>query len=230
MGFRVGIIDDNELWRTSLRNSLQERGLDVTICSERVDTFLEQVRADPPDVVIVDLRMPPSLTDQGIRVAEQLREEFPDLGIIIMSGYEEDLRHHYVRRAARQIPHGPLGFLYKDRVTPVSLYADICRVAQGRSVVDADIAVDVVESLRKQQAGASAFSEIELRILNLMVAGWTNKSISTEIRLSIPAIERHVSEIFRKLIPDGTDPGSERNKRVLAVVAWLNRTSRPADD
>ncbi|MBG0825928.1 response regulator transcription factor [Planomonospora sp. ID91781] len=229
MGFRIGIIDDNELWRTSLRNSLQDRGLEVTICSERVDAFMEQVRADPPNVVIVDLRMPPSLTDQGIRVAEQLREEFPDLGIIIMSGYEEDLRHHYARRAAQKIPRGPLGFLYKDRVTPVSLYADICRVAQGRSVVDADIAIEVVESLRSEQAGVAAFSDIELRILNFMVAGWTNKSISTEIRLSIPVIERHISEIFRKLIPDEKDPGSERNKRVLAVVTWLNRTGRPAN-
>ncbi|MEU4724731.1 response regulator transcription factor [Nonomuraea dietziae] len=230
MGFRVGIIDDNELWRTSLRNSLRDRGLEVTVCTERVDTFLEQIRADQPDVVIVDLRMPPSLTDQGIRIAEQLREEFPDLGIIIMSGYEEDLRHYYARRAAQKIPRGPLGFLYKDRVTPAGLYADICRVAQGRSVVDADIAGDVVESLRKEQAGAATFSDVELRILNLMVAGWTNKSISSEIMLSVPVIERHVSEIFRKLIPDRDDPVSERNKRVLAVVAWLNRTGRHTDN
>lgn len=232
MAITVGLLDDNEMWRNSLELSLEHGGFEVVVSSERPETFYAEIQVKTPDVALIDLRMPPTMTDEGIVVADHLRTTYPQMGLIILSGYEEPLRHYYVQQALNRIRPGPLGCLYKDRVTPRSLYVDVHRVASGKSVVDSVLATEMVSAVRER----AAFKEVELEVLELMVAGWTNRQIAPKMSMSIATVDRHVAEIFRKLLGPGDAGGSDlgretpsslgENKRVLAVVEWLRRTER----
>lgn len=209
---RVAQADDSVLFRRGLGLLLEQAGITV-VASVGSGPELEQI-LDPADVAVLDIRMPPTFTDEGLATAERLRRTFPGLGILVLSTYVEAT---YAIRLLRHGGHG-VGYLLKDRVDDVDALVDaLRRVAQGASVVDPD----VMERLVRQPARrrVESLSPRELEVLALVAQGRSNASIGRELHLQEKTVEGHVASTFIKL---GLLPAVDSNRRVLAVLEYLS--------
>jgi DNA-binding NarL/FixJ family response regulator len=210
---RVVIAEDETLLREGLARLLTEVGLDVVGTAGDAPGLLQEVANARPDVAIVDIRMPPTHTDDGLRAAIQIRERFAATGVLVLSHHIES---RYAMQLLEQQPERA-GYLLKDRVSDVAVFVDaLRRIADGECVLDPTI---VARLLHKFDAGPlNDLTEREHEVLSLMAEGHSNQGLSAQLRLSQRTVETHVRNIFMKLgIPESTD----YHRRVLAVLALL---------
>jgi DNA-binding NarL/FixJ family response regulator len=210
---RVVIADDAVLLREGAARLLQEAGFDVVAQAGDADELLRKVRAHKPDVAIIDVRMPPDNADDGLRAALTLRDELPDVGLLVLSQYVED------RYLAQLLAGGGegVGYLLKDRVAEIERLADaVRRVAEGGSVLDPEVVAHML-GRRREEGPLDALTDREREVLGLMAEGRTNRAIAAELFMSERAVERHVTSIFAKLELPATE---HDHRRVLAVVAY----------
>jgi DNA-binding NarL/FixJ family response regulator len=211
---RIVIADDAVLLREGAARLLEEAGHEVVAQAGDADDLLRKVRAHRPDVAIIDVRMPPDNSDDGLRAALAIRNELPEVGILLLSQYVED---RYLGRLLGGGAEG-VGYLLKDRVAEVERLAEaVERVAAGGSVLDPEVVVQMLGRAR-DKGPLDALTEREREVLGLMAEGRTNRAIATELFLSERAVERHVTSIFGKL---DLPTGEQGHRRVLAVLAYL---------
>jgi DNA-binding NarL/FixJ family response regulator len=211
---RVAIAEDSGLFRSSLALLLNSLGAEVTVAVPSGTELIAAIAASPPDVVILDIRMPPSFTDEGIRTAHALRGLHPDVGILVLSTYAES---KYASLLLEVVNAG-VGYLLKDNVTDAgALMESLSRVAAGGTVVDPAIVTRLLE--RKQKpAMRGILNDRELEVLRHMAEGRSNLGIARELFLSARTVETHVSSVFTKL---GLTQSDTENNRVRAVLAFL---------
>jgi DNA-binding NarL/FixJ family response regulator len=211
---RIVIADDAVLLREGAARLLEEAGHDVVAQAGDADDLLRKVRAHEPDVAVIDVRMPPDNSDDGLRAALTIRSELPDVGILLLSQYVED---RYFNELVSGGAEG-VGYLLKDRVTEVERLAEaVERVAAGGSVLDPEVVAQMLGRTREEDPLDSLTSR-EREVLGLMAEGRTNRSIAEALFLSERAVERHITSIFGKLDLPTTE---QDHRRVLAVLAYL---------
>jgi DNA-binding NarL/FixJ family response regulator len=211
---RIVIADDAVLLREGAARLLEDAGHEVVAQAGDADELLRKVRAHKPDVAIIDVRMPPDNTDDGLRAALEIRGELPDVGILLLSQYVED------RFLGQLLAGGAdgVGYLLKDRVTEVERLADaVQRVADGGSVLDPEVVAQMLGRSR-EEGPLDSLTPREREVLGLMAEGRTNRAIAGQLFLSERAVERHVTSIFGKL---GLPADEQDHRRVLAVLAYL---------
>ncbi len=210
---RVVIAEDSAVVREGIARLLQDEGYVVAATVGNADDLLDAVDREHPDLVIADVRMPPTKTDDGARAAEELRRRYPSLPIVLLSQHVETV--HSVALAAS----GSYGYLLKDRVLEVDDFLDsLARVARGGSVLDPEVVASLVRPSRRDDPLA-ALSGRELNVLELMAQGKSNGAIATDLWLTPRTVESHVRSILSKLqLTDAT----EGHRRVLAVLAYLS--------
>jgi DNA-binding NarL/FixJ family response regulator len=211
---RVAIAEDSGLFRSSLALLLRSLGAEVTASVASGAELLAAIRVSPPEVVIVDIRMPPSFSDEGIRAAHEIRGLHPDTGILVLSTYAES---SYASQLLETVPSG-VGYLLKDNVTDAdALMESLERVAAGETVVDPAIVRRLLGRKRKPSV-MDTLNERELAVLRNMAEGRSNLGIAKELYLSARTVETHVTNVFTKL---GLTPSDTENNRVRAVLAFL---------
>ena len=208
---RVVIAEDLALLRDGLTRLLRDNGFDVVAAVADGDALVNTVLLEKPDVAIVDVRLPPSFRDEGVRAALTLRERAPDTAVLIVSQYVE---HAYAAELLAD-GRGGLGYLLKDRIMDVDDFvAAVRRVADGGTALDPE----VVAQLLTRRGPLEVLSPRELEVLGLMAEGRSNAAIASQLVLTVGAVEKHVANIFTKLrLP----PSGEDHRRVLAVLAYL---------
>ena len=211
---RVVVADDVMLTREGITRLLADADVDVVGEAGDAASLLRAVRMTQPDAAVVDIRMPPTHTDEGLVAAQQIRAEHPDTGVLILSQYVEP---HYAMRLIEEHPER-IGYLLKERVFDVANLIDaLRRLADGETVVDPTIIACLFA--RKRLAGPlDQLTEREREVLALVAEGLSNRAIAARLFVTERTIEAHVKQIFLKLGLD-TDPDSHR--RVLAVLAYL---------
>jgi DNA-binding NarL/FixJ family response regulator len=213
---RVVIADDAPLIREGIATLLVEHDVDVVQQVDNADALLESVRALRPDVALIDIRMPPTHTDEGLRAAREIRAHHPDVAVLVLS---QHLEPEYALRLLEERPAGA-GYLLKERVGRVEQLLDaLDRVAAGECVVDRA----VVDELLARPRRADPIEELtprEREILALMAEGRSNQGICKALWLSPKTVETHIRGAFMKL---GIAAAPEDNRRVLAVLAYLER-------
>jgi DNA-binding NarL/FixJ family response regulator len=213
---RVVIADDSTLLREGLVRLLEEAGFDVAGQASDARGLLELVRVNQPNVAIVDIRMPPTHTDEGLRAAEDIRAHHSGIGVLILSEY---LEAHYAVRLI-QAASGGMGYLLKDRVSDLSSFVDaVRRVANGEFVIDPDIVTQLV-ARRRSPSPLDELTPREIEVLRLMAEGRSNRSICQKLFLSPNTVESHVRNILSKM---GLEESSNENRRVLAVITYLRK-------
>jgi DNA-binding NarL/FixJ family response regulator len=210
---RLVIADDSVLLREGMVRLLEEQGFEVAGQAGDGEDLLRKVRAHKPDVAIVDVRMPPTHTDEGLRAAHQIREELPDTGVLVLSQYVEE---EYATELIGDRADG-VGYLLKDRVADVEAFADaVRRVGQGGSALDPEVVSLMLG--RKRDEPLSELTPREREVLGLMAEGLSNNAIAGRLVVTERAVEKHVTSIFGKLrLP----PTGETHRRVLAVLAYM---------
>jgi DNA-binding NarL/FixJ family response regulator len=213
---RVALADDSVLLREGVARLLGESGFAVTTSVGSADELMAQIRLDAPDVAVVDIRMPPTFTDEGMRAAHTIRDELPAVAVLLLSQYvETDFALELVAKGAAR-----LGYLLKDRVANIQEFTDaVRRVAAGGSVIDPDVVSRLVGRARRDSP-LDALTERERDVLGLMAEGRSNQAISERMFVTMRAVEKHVTSIFVKL---GLPAASEDHRRVLAVLAFLRQ-------
>jgi DNA-binding NarL/FixJ family response regulator len=215
---RIVIAEDNGFFREALVTLLGAVGVEVLASVDNGADLLTAATADPPDIAIIDLRMPPTHTDEGLTAALELKQRLPDIGVLVLTA------HNQADHAAdlfRNAPRG-VGYLIKDHVTDVDMLRDaLARLRRGEVVIDPDVVGQLVGA-REASQELSALSDRERRVLELMAEGRTNAGIGRILHLSDRTVEDHVRSIFLKLglaeVDSSADGG---NKRVMAVLVWL---------
>ena len=211
---RVVIADDEVLLREGLERLLAEAGFDVVGKVGTAEELRRKVDVARPDVAIVDIKMPPTHTDEGIVAAHAIREAHPEVGVLVLSHY---LESRYALRLVEQHPGG-VGYLLKERVSDLAVLTDaLVRLHDGECVVDPTIVARLVNRARP----ASRLDDLTARereVLALMAEGRSNRGICDRLFLSPKTVEAHVKHIFTKL---GVDESADDHRRVLAVLAFL---------
>ena len=211
---RVIVADDVMLTRQGIVRLLREADVDVVAEAEDADGLLRHVRIARPDVAIVDIRMPPTHTDEGLVAAQRIRREHPSVGILVLSQYIEP---SYAMRLIEEHPER-VGYLLKERVFDVAVLVDaLRRIADGETVVDPTIVSRLV-GRRRREDPLNDLTEREREVLGLVAEGLSNKAIAGRLFVTERTVEAHVKQIFLKLRLQ-TNP--ESNRRVLAVLAYL---------
>jgi DNA-binding NarL/FixJ family response regulator len=211
---RVVIADDAVLLREGAVRLLTEAGIEVVAQAGDAEDLLRKVRAHKPDVAIIDVRMPPENTDDGLRAALVIREELPDVGLLLLSQYVED---RYLSELLAGGAEG-VGYLLKDRIADVERLSEaVERVSAGGSVLDPGVVAQMLGRSRDENP-LDALTDREREVLGLMAEGRTNRAIAGELYISERAVERHVTSIFNKL---ELAPTGEDHRRVLAVLTYL---------
>jgi DNA-binding NarL/FixJ family response regulator len=218
---RLAIAEDSGLFRSSLALLLEASGAQVTASVPSGAELLEAISASPPDAVILDIRMPPSFTDEGIRTAHELRGLYPQIGILVLSTYAET---GYASQLLETVPTG-VGYLLKDNVTDAGgLMDNLARVAAGETVIDPTIVRRLLQRNRRPSK-IDTLNERERAVLWHMAEGRSNLGIAKELFLSARTVETHVTSVFTKL---DLAPSDTENNRVRAVLAFL-RSSDPGN-
>ncbi len=211
---RVAIAEDSVLLREGVSRLLDEAGFEVVAQCENADDLLLKVRSFPPDVVILDIRLPPTHTDEGLRAALEIRSSQPQVGVLVLSQYVEvGLALKLVADSAEGV-----GYLLKDRVSDVGEFvAAVKRVADGGSALD-PIIVSTLLARERPDDPIAQLTPREREVLELMASGSSNQGIADRLVITVRAVEKYVSSIFGKLGLPST--GSE-SRRVLAVLLYL---------
>lgn len=213
---RIVIADDQVLLREGIARLLADAGFEVVGQAGDGEDLLRKVRAHKPDVAIVDIRMPPTNTDEGLRAAKEIRTELPDVGVLVLSQYVEE---GYALDLLADNAEG-VGYLLKDRVADLDHFVDaVRRVAEGGSALDPEV-VSHMLGRRRADDPLDQLSAREREVLALMAEGLSNRAIAAELVVTDSTVEKHVTNIFDKLDLDGTP---EQHRRVLAVLKFLNR-------
>ncbi len=211
---RVVIAEDAALLREGLTRLLEDRGHQVCAAVADADALLAAAAEHKPDVAVVDVRMPPAHTDEGLRAALRLRQDHPGLGVLVFSQYIE------TRYAARLLEGNAagVGYLLKDRVADVAEFAEaLTRVADGGTALDPEVVSQLFRASRRAD-GLATLTRRERDVLTLMAEGRSNAGIGAALVISGGAVEKHVASIFGKL---GLPPSEGDNRRVLAVLRYL---------
>jgi DNA-binding NarL/FixJ family response regulator len=210
---RVAIADDDVLLREGLASLLERSGFEIVGQAGDPSELLSLVRAQKPDLAIVDIRMPPTHTTEGLDAARAIREELPDIGILVLSAYVD------VEHAMELLATGRgIGYVLKSRVTAVGEFIEtVERIANGGSVVDPALVKELV-SARRTNDPLAVLSAREREVLELMAEGRSNAGIGHRLWVTEGTVEKHVRSILMKLnLPEGEDD----HRRVLAVVTYL---------
>ncbi len=214
---RVVIAEDNALLREGLVAMLREREIDVVATAEDGPGLVRIVGGHRPDLAIVDVRLPPTFTDEGVRAAIEARRRHPGLGILILSQYVEPVYTQELLAAGE----GGVGYLLKERVGEVRTFIDaLGRVAAGGTALDREVVAELM-GVRRGRAGAGQLESLtprEREVLELVAEGRTNAAIARALVITPGAVEKHISNIFTKLSLPATD---DDHRRVLAVLAFL---------
>ncbi len=213
---RVVIVEDHVLLREGLTALLQENDITVVATASDAVTGRQAVLAHRPDLVVCDVRLPPGFTDEGVRMALELREANQELGVLVLSQYVEPTYTAELLAA----PGGGVGYLLKERVGDVSAFLDAIRtVAAGGTAIDRDVVATLLQGhARGPHSPVDALSPREAEVLALMAEGRTNAGIARDLVLSVGAVEKHIGSIFSKL---GLPSGDSDHRRVLAVLTYL---------
>lgn len=216
MVVRVVVAEDNALLRQGLIRLLERsEGIELVGAATDLPTLEKLVANESPDVVVTDIRMPPTGTDEGIRIAARLRDEQPHIGVVVLSQFAEP------SYALSLLGEGSAGraYLLKERVADVEeVVRAIHEVAAGRSVIDPTV-VETLVSARRQRSPLEHLTPRELEVLGQMATGRTNAAIASELVLSERAVEKHTNSIFAKL---GLSEEPDVNRRVAAVLVYLD--------
>jgi DNA-binding NarL/FixJ family response regulator len=211
---RVVIADDSVLLRAGLARLLEDAGFDVVGQAADAEDLLRKVRAHKPDVAVTDIRMPPTQTDEGLRAAQQIRTEMPEIGVMVLSQFIDE---GYALELLQGSAEG-VGYLLKDRVADIDAFVDALRRVAGRgSVLDPE----VVSQLLGRRRGDDPLERLtprEREVLGQMAQGRSNGAIARDLVVTERAIEKHVTSIFSKLGLSAADDG---HRRVLAVLTYL---------
>ena len=211
---RVVIADDSRLVREGIASFLRSEGIEVVGQAEDPEELIAAVDEHEPDVAIVDIRMPPTQTDEGIQAAHEIRRRHPEIGIVLLSHHVE------VGVATQLLAEAParLGYLLKDRVTDPAEFADsLERVADGGTALDPKVIAGLLAD--PAEAGPlGALSPRERSVLELVAEGRSNKAIAERLVITQGAVQKHVSTIFNKL---GLPAGENDDRRILAVLAYV---------
>jgi DNA-binding NarL/FixJ family response regulator len=209
---RVVIAEDSVLLREGLTRLLAEAGHDVVAAAAEAEEFLRAVGQHEPDVVVVDVRMPPTFTDEGLRAALVVRSRWPGVGVLVLSQYVEE---RYATELLSDRPHG-VGYLLKDRVADLTEFLEaLDRVASGGSALDPEV---VAQLLARSRHPLAPLTPREREVLALMAEGRSNAAIAAALFVGDGAVEKHINSIFAKL---GLAPADRDHRRVLAVLRYL---------
>jgi DNA-binding NarL/FixJ family response regulator len=211
---RVVLAEDSVLLREGLLRLLGDNGFDVVDAVGDAEAFLRSVEAHRPDLVVVDVRMPPTFTDEGIRAALVVRQQFPDVAVLVLSQYvEENYATELVAARSRGV-----GYLLKDRVADVREFVEaLRRVAGGGTALDPEVVTQLLSRSRRRDP-LERLTPRETEVLGLMAEGRSNTAIAAALVVTEGAVEKHVSSIFAKL---DLPPTEHDHRRVLAVLRWL---------
>lgn len=213
---RVVIADDETLLREGLARLLDEAGFRVVGKAASAEELLRRVELARPDVAVIDIKMPPTHTDEGLVAAQRIRDSHPDVGVLVLSQYVESA---YAMRLLEEHPGGS-GYLLKERVSDVAVLLDsLRRIAEGECVLDPTIVSRLVGRSR-DESPLDELTERELEVLSLMAEGHSNEGICKKLFVSPKTVETHVRHIFGKL-EIGETP--DYHRRVLAILAYLRR-------
>jgi len=211
---RVVIADDSVLLRAGLARLLEDAGFEVVGQAGDAEDLLRKVRAHHPDLAVTDIRMPPTQTDEGLRAAQQIRGEMPEIALMVLSQYIDE---RYALELLQGSAEG-VGYLLKDRVADLDAFVDaLRRVSAGGSVLDPE----VVAQLLGRRRGVDPLDRLtprEREVLALMAEGRSNQAVARELVVTERAIEKHVTSIFSKL---GLTAAEDGHRRVLAVLQYL---------
>jgi DNA-binding NarL/FixJ family response regulator len=211
---RIVIAEDAAIMRDGLTQTLTRRGHEVVAAVADADSLRRAVDAHRPDVAIIDVRMPPTHTDEGLRAAQGIRRTHPAVGVLVFSQYIE------TQSAAELLAGSPegVGYLLKDRVADVGDFIDaITRVAAGGTVLDPEVVRQLLRASRRADALA-VLTPREREVLSFMAQGRSNAAIAGVLTISPRVVEKHVASIFAKL---GLEPSGNDNRRVLAAIKYL---------
>jgi DNA-binding NarL/FixJ family response regulator len=211
---RVVVADDSVLLREGIVRLLDEAGVDVVAQAGDAEDLLRKASAHKPDVAVVDIRMPPTGTDDGLRAALEIRRTLPGTGVLVLSQYVEE---GYALDLVGEGADGT-GYLLKDRVADVERFVDaVRRVGAGGSVLDPEVVATLLDRRRREDPLA-VLTGREREVLGLMAEGRSNHAIAEQLVITDRAVEKHVTSIFNKL---ELTPAPEDHRRVLAVLTFL---------
>jgi DNA-binding NarL/FixJ family response regulator len=218
---RVVVADDSALVRDGLRHLLPEHGVEVIATAKDADDLLDAVERTRPDVALIDIRMPPTNTTEGLLAAASIRERTPEVGLLVLS---QHIDADYALRLLRDQPGGS-GYLLKERITEVETLVDaIDRVSRGESVIDREL-VELLLAKPATNTCLSDLSERERTVLALLAEGLTDRAIAERLWVTPKTVETHVRHILSKL---ALPADSQHNRRVLAVLTYLgDRSAEP---
>ena len=211
---RIAIADDSMLIREGLARLLAEAGFEIVAKAGDAEELIRLVALRRPDVAIVDIKMPPTHTDEGLVAAQRIRREYPETGVLVLSQYVEP---SYAMRLLEDHPEG-VGYLLKERVFDVAILVDaLRRLGDGETVIDPTIVSQLVGRRRREDPLAE-LTEREREVLSLVAEGLSNKAIAARLFITERTVEAHVKQIFLKL---SLSANPESHRRVLAVLAYL---------
>jgi DNA-binding NarL/FixJ family response regulator len=209
------IAEDSVLLREGLARLLQEGGWTVAVATSDAESLLRAVDEQRPDATVIDVRMPPTFRDEGLRAALVIRRRWPEVGVLVLSQYVEE-RYATELLSDRQDRTGGIGYLLKDRVADVAEFLEaLRRVADGGSALDPEV---VAQLLARSRHPLAALTPREREVLGLMAEGRSNTAIATRLFVGAGAVEKHINAILGKL---GLEPADTDHRRVLAVLRYL---------
>ena len=213
---RIVIAEDSVLLREGLVRLLSDAGMEVVQACSDAEQLLRAVAVHQPDLALVDVRMPPTFTDEGVRAALVIRQEHPDTAVLVLSQYVEE---NYATDLVAGRPTG-VGYILKDRVADVADFVEaVRRVAGGGTALDPELVLQLLTRARRRDP-LQRLTPRESQVLALMAEGRSNTAIAAALVVSEGAVEKHVSGIFTKL---DLSPAETHHRRVLAVLRWMQR-------